>query len=439
MRTAALSPLLLLASSLTAQQPVAAVVHAFDRMAAESLWPGFTPATTPLAIYDGTRTWLIRHPAPPPPFAPTTATGLPDTRAMDGRFGEVNANTHVDIAGVPTATLIWPGRPVTPARLAATLLHESFHVYQARAHPGWYGNEATFFTYPVADSTAQRLQRLETEAFRRALLPHGALACWASRAMALREERAARIGADAIAYERGNDLNEGLATWIEWRGWRGPLDSLIPAAGFGPDGVRRRAYAVGPAQAFLLDRLRPRWPAELAADSTLTLDALLGRAIGPVSCRADFTRYEIDSTAALAAAESGRILGDRAALRREFLSRAGWQLEIALPDSAPLWPEQFDPWNVVPLEGGEVLHQRHLRLGNDRGRIDVFERWALTTPAGAHPLFNGVKRLLLAGLPERPSLTIRGDSTLIKAPGIEGAFVGMTLQETEGRLLLHPR
>lgn len=430
----AFATLLLLARPLAAQAPVAELLAAFDRMAARPLWPGFNPDSTPLAIYDGQRTWLIRHPAPPAEFGP--AEGAPDARVMSGRYPDVTANTHSVIGGVPTATLLLSERATDPTHLAATLLHEAFHVYQARAHPTWFGNEATLFTYPVTDSAAQQLQRLETEAFRRALLPHSALGCWASRAIALREARAARAGAEAMAYERGNDLNEGLATWIGWRGAGDPPDSLIPRKGFAPDGVRLRAYAVGPAQAVLLDRLRPAWQAELGADTTLTLDLLLSRATAPLSCRADFTRREVDSVGALAGRETGQVLGKRAALREEFLARPGWELLIDVPVSAPFWPEQFDPWNVVPLADGEILHQRHVRLGGDHGRIDVLEHWALTSAAGAHPLFNGIRRVLLAGLATAPVVTQRGDSLLVSGDGISGQFVAMSVDTVAQRITL---
>ncbi|MEO8140065.1 MAG: hypothetical protein ABI742_10480, partial [Gemmatimonadota bacterium] len=288
------------------------------------------------------------------------------------------------------------------------------------------------------DSAAQRLQRLETEAFRQALLPGAPFACWASRAAALREERAQLLGAEPMAYERGNDLNEGLATWIEWRASGAPIDSLIPRAGFGPDGVRLRAYAVGPAQAFLLDRLRPGWTEELAADSSLTLDALLSQAVRPISCRADFTLRQRDSVAALAGRETASVLTTRAALRRDFLARPGWQLIIELPVGSPLWPQQFDPWNLTPLADGEVLHQRQLKLGGDRGHLEVLDQWSLTSPAGAHPLFNGIRRVRFAGLAQRPAITVRGDSILVQGTGIEGSFTGMVVVEEGQTLTVRP-
>ena len=433
----ALCCLLLLATPLAAQRPVADLVAEFNRLAARPLWPGFTPALTPIAIYDGQRTWLIRHPAPPTEFAPSTV--LPGAFTMPGQQADVRANTHTMLAGVPTATLLWPDHPVSLTRLAAVLIHESFHVFQSRAHPGWFGNEGTLFTYPVTDSIAQLLQRLETEAFRRALLPPGPSACWTSRATALRAMRARQVGADAMAYERGNDLNEGLAKYVEWRASDAPPDSLIPAAGFPPDGVRLRAYAVGPAQAVLLDHFRPDWITTLEQDTTLTLDAMLAQAVAPISCRADFTAHETDSIASLAGHEAAGILSARAELRRNFVARPGWQLVIELPVGTPLWPEQFDPLNLTPLANGEVLHQRHLRLSGDHGHLEVLDQWALTVPAGAHPLFNGIRKVVIAGLATRPDITARGDSMTVRAPGIDATLTGMVVTETGQQVTVRTR
>ncbi len=429
--------LLYLATPLAAQHPVAPVLVEYDRMAARDWWPGFTPQAIPLAIYDGKRTWLVRHPAPPAEFRPST--DLPDAWVMDGQHAAVRGNSRATIAGAETATLLWPAGTPDPVRLAGTLLHEAFHVHQGKARPAWFGNEAVFFTYPVTDAAAQGLQRLETEAFRRALTRPGMSVCWASRALALREERAARIGPEAIGYERGNDLNEGLATWVQWHATDAPLDSLIPTAGFGPGDVRLRAYAVGPAQAALLERYLPGWPDSLLADSALTVDRLLGRALETRSCRADFSRRERDSVAALAGREAAAITGERAAARQAFLARTGWTLTITLPHAQPLWPERFDPWNLTPLADGEALHLRHLKLNGDRGRMEVLDRAALTRPAGAHPLFNGLREVVVTGLRDRPSIVTRGDTLVVQAPGVTGSFTGLVLEETGTAVTLRPR
>ena len=57
--------------------PVAAVVAALSSVPAEGLWPNFSPMAIPVAIYDGERTLLIGHPAPPEEFGPAAAPSAP--------------------------------------------------------------------------------------------------------------------------------------------------------------------------------------------------------------------------------------------------------------------------------------------------------------------------------------------------------------------------
>ena len=49
-----------------AADPADTVLRLFDEIAAKKVWPGFTPSTWPLAVYDGQKTLLLRHPNPPP-------------------------------------------------------------------------------------------------------------------------------------------------------------------------------------------------------------------------------------------------------------------------------------------------------------------------------------------------------------------------------------
>src|SRR5687768_7377814 len=115
---------------------------------ARMLWPGFDPLAVPLAIYDGTRTWLFRHPAPPPDFAPSTISSI-RSDVRDGRHPAVVANTSAGIGGTATATLLADGATATmsPADLAAIAIHEAFHVFQRQQHPTWQANEGDLLLY----------------------------------------------------------------------------------------------------------------------------------------------------------------------------------------------------------------------------------------------------------------------------------------------------
>src|SRR5512143_306049 len=179
--------------SAAAEHSILAVLDEFDRLCGRPIWPGFEPCGIPLVIFDGQRTWLVRHPNPPPEFS--AGGERPSTRIFEGRHGTVRANTSVDLAGTATASAILERRAADARKLAALLLHESFHVFQGKRHPGWGANEAELFLYPVHDAAALAGRRLESEALRRALAAgnrESALA-WAARALKLRRERFAHL------------------------------------------------------------------------------------------------------------------------------------------------------------------------------------------------------------------------------------------------------
>src|SRR4051812_3034148 len=143
-----------------------AVDSALVVMGRTPLWPGFAPLETPVAVFDGTRTYLFRHPSPPAGYV--AVSGRRDVVARDGRDSAVTANSSATLGGVPTATVMLGGRS-DPRELAALTVHELFHVFQRERHPSWQANEADLFTYPVEDSTALALRREETDALARAV------------------------------------------------------------------------------------------------------------------------------------------------------------------------------------------------------------------------------------------------------------------------------
>jgi hypothetical protein len=400
-----------------------------ERLArAQSLWPGFEPLRIPLAVYTGAATWLFRHPAPPPGFEPE-ADGV---AVFPGRHPAATANSSADLGGVSTATLLADGERGAQgaAVLAAVALHEAFHVDQRRRHPSWQGDEGQMLVYPSADAPLLSLRRQETEALRRALsAPDGALArCWAGRAMAARRARFASLGDALAAYEQGNELNEGLATYVQTRA-RGGKVATLPAEDFPPDGVRHRAYAVGPALALLLDRLAPGWPRRLEADDRQPLDALLTAAAAePEACA--FTAAEIARFGEVALADIEAMARRRAERRQAFDGTPGWRLVVE--SAAPLWPQGFDPLNLDHVAGG-LLHTRMLKLGNDAGVLQVVDGpgadlSAVTEAAGDHPLFNGVRRATVVGLAQ-PVVQRNERGVAIQAPGLDVEFAGATLEE----------
>ena len=405
-----------------------AVDSALRVMAAVSPWPGFAPLTTPLAIWDGHNTLLLRHPHPPAGYR--SLPWSPEMWMREGRDELVTANSSVDVGGVRTATMmISPTDSSSPRRLAALAMHELFHVYQDRRHPGWSANEAELFTYPLDDVTALALRREETAALRQALLastPDSA-ACWADAFLRVRARRFARLGTGPSEYERGTELHEGLARYVERRAEGRP--AVLRADEYAVDQVRQRAYDVGTAIGTVLDELAPAWRDTLdgASDSAhLTLDGLLASALAR---RGTQMSGACAPSAAQERAALSRAQGDVARLaeslanaRTSFLDAPGWRLVVDAAD-APLFPQGFDPLNVRRLSDTDVLHGRFIKLGNAAAQLQVLGRSTLTTGVpGKHPLFNGVRQVLITGLGAAPAMSDSAGAVVVRADGVIGFF-----------------
>jgi hypothetical protein len=239
--------------------------------------------------------------------------------------------------------------------------------------------------------------------------------------LAERAGRFTRLPPAAAEYERFTELNEGLAEYVERRASDDTLD-VIPAEGFAAAAVRNRGYRSGAALALLLDRLRPGWP-RILASSTHPLDALLAEAVQTdeaASCGLDAVARA--GIAMRARRDVSRLAAERNQRLAQFDSLPGWRLVI-VNQGAPLFPNNFDPLNVVSLGGGRVLHTRVIVIGNEGGSIEVFGRSALTEAAGPHPLFTGIRRLLITGLPE-PDVAESAGTVRIVADGVRGEFRG---------------
>lgn len=416
---------LLLAATLSTPFQVVAEV---DRLAVRDLWPGFDPRTVPVAIYDGTNTYLFRHPSPPVEFRPLP--DQPGVRAFTGRYPGVVANTSSEIGGVKTAT-VSDLRP----NAAPLLVHEMFHVFQRTHHPKWSANEADLFLYPITDAAVAASLRAEEEALKRALAGKGTRSrCWARAALAERQERFARITASSAAYERATELNEGLAAYVEHRAAVTPDARLTPSKPFAPNELRKRAYTTGAVLGRLLDRFSPRWRSEL---DTQSLDELLAAALAkdrPCSfIAAERAVFERDATSAVAAIGS-----ERAAHRASFLAAPGWTLEFVVAAEL-LGMQGFDPLNVELVTPAEILHSRFVRFGNASGTVEVLGRAALSESAGAHPLFAGIRKLVLTGFATEPRVEEKDGAVTIGADGVKATFRNATVERTGSRIVVKVR
>ena len=421
----------------TPEEPRAVAVAAEVRkLDSRALWPGFDPSKVPLAIFDGERTFLFRHPNPPPEFRPSA--DLPETAIAPGRHPLVRANTSISLGGVRTATLLLDGPEKLPVDESAALaVHEAFHVFQAERHPKWGGNEADLFTYPIDDPILLQLSRLETESLRRALAAkdrRGA-ACWAAAALDLRRRRFAALGETGALYERGTELKEGLARLVESRARGASSEPVLRQEDFAPGDVRSRSYAVGHALGVLLDRFAAGWEAGLERAGETTLDGLLAQALSRQPARRPCRFSSRETNDALDRAKRSVELTrlTRAAIRDDFFAKPGWRI-VVVTASEPLAPQGFDPLNVETLGPGEVLHTRWVKLGNSAGSLEVLDARAVTESAGTHLLFEGVRRVTVTGVREEPEVRESATGISLKAAGVTAEFAGARL-ERSGRTI----
>lgn len=441
-RAVAVATCLVVSSTGTAQEIDRAMTieREMQRIARDTpLWPGFDPIVVPLAVFTGEHTYLFRHPSPPDGFAAARGTAM-RVHAYRGRHPAVTSNSSARIGDVVTATLLADARRASQSAtvLAAVALHEAFHVHQRARHPRWIANEGDLLLYPFDDAAVLGLRRLESEALRRAVAARDSslAACWSRQAMAARAQRFAVMDSAFVAYERLSELNEGLASYIQMRAGGYAVDT-IPESGFGATAVRHRVYAVGPAIGMLLDRLDSTWKEELSRTDTVWLDALFSMALGPApspDSRCEWTEPERRRIEQVAHADASAVVAERAQRRRAFDALPGWRLIVRAAAGRPLWPQGFDPLNMQQVVGG-VLHTRFVKLGNDDAEMRSIDEGAadlstLTVGAGAHPLFNGVREVTIAGFGE-PEIQ-RGDSghaISIRAAGLDATFTGAAMDQ----------
>ena len=399
-------------------------------------WPGYDPLAVPLAIFDGTSTFLFRHPTPPEGFIERA-----DLHVFEGRHAAVVANSSAQIGGVSTATVMLESLPPesTLSEWAAVVIHEAFHVFQGTTARRWGANEADLFVYPVDDAELLMLRRLETEALRRAFVAQegDVAAGWAQRALDLRHERFGRMEPVFQAYERGIETHEGTATYVEYK-VTGRTQPPLPAGGFDAEDVRSRAYTTGVAWALLFDRFDTDWRDGFDSDESRYLytelaEALLMTTETTQDCV--FTASEREETARVAREDVERVLALRGERRDRFESQPGWTIVVQADDTSPPWPRGFDPLNVHRVDGG-ILHTRFLKLGNDSGALEIMGDPALTEAAGPHPLFNGVRRLILAGLEAEPQIDVDGEHVRINLSGFSADFTGASVQRSDRQITI---
>ncbi len=131
------------------------------------LWPGFVPADVPTLIFDGAQTWLNG-------MTPDEAgwEETPHGWRWQERHPALVANTALALpGGRPAAGILLNAVPnLNAVRLAALVIHEAFHVWQAQ-HPSsaWEANELDALSFPADDAPILHARAEETACLRAAL------------------------------------------------------------------------------------------------------------------------------------------------------------------------------------------------------------------------------------------------------------------------------
>jgi hypothetical protein len=421
----------------TPQPDVFALLRTVDGMDARRAWPGFRPADWPIAVFDGNRTLLLRHPSPPPEFAPLD--GHPGVLAMAGRHSAVSGNSTTTLGGARTATIV--ARPGdNRENILLAYVEELFHVFWLQRHTAFRPNEMARYTYPVKD--ARNLQRVfaENEALARALDAPDAdgAARWAAAMLQVRRERERALTPDARAFETGLEMMEGTANAVArvLVGLPASATSGRLRAACEADQLRWRYYDSGAAICLLLDRLQPGWQLRIDADAGLTTLAALEAAVAATGAKPlAFTAAESSQFEQRAAAAIADLSARQAKVRSELLGRRGPRILMEVGDGRERFRvTRFDPINLLVLDAGEVAHPRYLTLSGAAGTIEVVNPAfapgafagvvALTQAAGGHPLGDGIRAVTLVGFASAPTLDRRDGRVVVEGDGVRLSLAG---------------
>jgi hypothetical protein len=429
------------------ERDVFAFVRALDDAGARQVWPGFNPSEWPIALFDGQRTILLRHPSPPLEFAPMP--GHPGVLVMPGRHPAVVGNSTREIGGVRTATVVaTPGQDVESTMLAC--IEEVFHVFWLSRHTNFRPNEMARYAYPVKDSL--NLQRIlaEDEALARALeagTPSQA-AGWAAAAIQIRRERMPRISDDDRAFETSLEMMEGTANYAARVavGQKAEATAARLRAERTPDQIRWRFYDTGAAMCLLLDRFQPDWKARIDRDFERTTAGLLEAAVAQTDVRpAAFSATEWLGFEGRSASGIAALAARQRAIREDLIGRGGARIIIEVAGEAePLRVTRFDPINLLVLDGGEVIHPNYTTFTCPGGTIELtnpgFVRGsfagtvALTRAAGRHPLADGIRAVTVVGVRGTPRVDRRDGRLTLEADGVRITLQGADVR-TEGETL----
>ena len=409
-----------------------------DSLSKAALWPGFNPADYPIAIYDGKNTILYRYPKQPEGFK--SIQNESGTYIFDGHHPKVVANSSTVIDEIRVATVMKESLTAKSLQSSAALvIHELFHVYQREHHPEWSANEAHLFSYPFTDRKVYQLRLMESKAFFYAMQKTdiSAAAKWILVALSYRTERYKLMDNSHAQYERDQEINEGLAQYVEDKSIGNSPLKRIPETLWVPEKVRNRAYTTGQILAHFLDIHLPEWKEMLNEGVSAPLDILLLVALKTQNLKAEsISEKEKLEFEELAEHHIDTYKASLKEKKNDFKTMPGWRVKVEILKGANLLaPSGFDPLNVLNLGDGEIYHSRMLNLRSSQGSVRMLNLKAVSYGPNRHPLFHGVRHVEIAGIQNKPEIKQNGTDLEIHSEGLDLQFSNALFEIMEDNLV----
>jgi hypothetical protein len=309
-------------------------------------WPGYSPKSLPLAIYDARDVIFYNHPDPP-----------------QERPEQLAAATAVKINGVVTATIPVEMCP-SETELIPLVYHEGFHVYQDRG-AFQFSEQFNFFKalafYPELNGTYRGLCLAEAEVINDSLLSSKEKAIYLAT-LAQRRHKILTEQEGLLAFEKSSERREGTASYVEQQArtqiFSMPVEAVPTQYGWS------RQYTIGAGTCYLLDELVKGWPARVEAGESPT--GVLIRGFGQE--KADLTRLKLAEKIAQENEATAQIRANLQA-KIDRLEAEG-AIRLRLPTRVSI-RRSFNPQAIVSLGDGRLLHSDYLLLQLPNGKISL--------------------------------------------------------------------
>lgn len=277
--------------------------------------------------------------------------------------------------------------------------HEAFHGFERdhRRRGGKWGaeNSMLIFEYQESSARAGALFRMESSALRLALESRdkNILREKVREFLAIRHLRQSEIDPRFVEFEKGAELNEGLAEYAGVRAVIAGMDAArqkmisVPFAETTAEAylskkyemldsitkvgqnIRRKFYYTGSAQGFLLDRITPGWKDKVQMEGASLQDLLAAAAGKPLNQKEVNSALSEGGYVKILADEQAAVTGREAknrALLENTLGQKGRRYVIdysALGAGAGI--RNFDPMNVTMITPKVRVHTRSVTFAAD--------------------------------------------------------------------------